>query len=115
MLVKCLIGSVPHPQRDGCVDPTELSSEERLAEFDALIYGVPTLSPLHRHARRGLRAFIKSLVNRRGVRFCVASPEELAMMVRLGRLRTHQDEDAFDSAMSEVIERLDTEKSTASA
>ncbi len=54
-------------------------------------------------------------VNRRGVRFCVASPEELAMMVRLGRLRTHQDEDAFDSAMSEVIERLDTEKSTASA
>ena len=54
-------------------------------------------------------------VNRRGVRFCVASPEELAMMVRLGRLRTHQDEDAFDSAMSEVIERLDTEKSTAIA
>lgn len=54
-------------------------------------------------------------VNRRGVRFCVASPEELAMMVRLGRLRTHQDEDAFDSAMSEVIERLDPEKSTASA
>lgn len=54
-------------------------------------------------------------VNRRGVRFCVASPEELAMMVRLGRLRTHQDEDAFDSAMSEVIERLDSEKSTAIA
>jgi hypothetical protein len=54
-------------------------------------------------------------VNRRGVRFCVASPEELAMMVRLGRLRTHQDEDAFDSAMQEVIERLDPEKSTASA
>ena len=54
-------------------------------------------------------------VNRRGVRFCVASPEELAMMVRLGRLRTHQDEDAFDSAMQEVIERLDTEKSTVSA
>ena len=54
-------------------------------------------------------------VNRRGVRFCVASPEELAMMVRLGRLRTHQDEDAFDSAMLEVIERLDTEKSAASA
>lgn len=54
-------------------------------------------------------------VNRRGVRFCVASPEELAMMVRLGRLRTHQDEDAFDSAMQEVIERLDSEKSAASA
>ncbi len=49
-------------------------------------------------------------VNRRGVRFCVASPEELAMMVRMGRLRTHEDEDAFDSAMQGVIERLDPEK-----
>ena len=49
-------------------------------------------------------------VNRRGVRFCVASPEELAVMVRLGRLRTHQEEDAFDSAMQGVIDRLDTEK-----
>lgn len=46
-------------------------------------------------------------VNRRGVRFCVASPEELAAMVRLGRLRTHVDEDAFDSAMQGVINRLD--------
>ncbi len=47
-------------------------------------------------------------VNRRGVRFCVASPEELAVMVRLGRLRMHvADEGAFDSAMQGVIERLD--------
>ncbi len=46
-------------------------------------------------------------VNRRGVRFCVASPEELAVMVRLGRLRPHQQEDAFDSAMQGVIERLE--------
>ena len=47
-------------------------------------------------------------VNRRGVRFCVASPEELAVMVRLGRLRTHvADDGAFDSAMQGVIERLD--------
>ncbi|RZA31166.1 MAG: DUF1631 family protein, partial [Lysobacteraceae bacterium] len=54
-------------------------------------------------------------VNRRGVRFCVASPEELAVMVRMGRLRTHQDEDAFDSAMQGVIERLDPEKSALGA
>ncbi|HEY5972549.1 MAG TPA: DUF1631 domain-containing protein [Pseudoxanthomonas sp.] len=54
-------------------------------------------------------------VNRRGVRFCVASPEELAVMVRMGRLRAHQDEDAFDSAMSGVIERLDTEKAAVGA
>ena len=54
-------------------------------------------------------------VNRRGVRFCVASPEELAMMVRMGRLRTHEDEDAFDSAMQGVIERLDPEKSAVGA
>lgn len=47
-------------------------------------------------------------VNRRGVRFCVASPEELAVMVRLGRLRMHvEDDGAFDSAMQGVIERLD--------
>jgi len=51
-------------------------------------------------------------VNRRGVRFCVASPEELAVMVRLGRLRTHHEEDAFDSAMQGVIDRLDSEQAT---
>ncbi|WP_066097720.1 DUF1631 domain-containing protein [Xanthomonas massiliensis] len=47
-------------------------------------------------------------VNRRGVRFCVASPEELAMMVKLGRLRPHVGGDAFDSALQGVIERLET-------
>lgn len=46
-------------------------------------------------------------VNRRGVRFCVASPEELAAMVRMGRLRTHHSEDAFDAAMKGVIDRLE--------
>ncbi|MFT3755081.1 MAG: DUF1631 domain-containing protein [Pseudoxanthomonas sp.] len=45
-------------------------------------------------------------VNRRGVRFCVASPEELAVMVRLGRLRKHEEGDAFDSAMMGVIDKL---------
>jgi len=51
-------------------------------------------------------------VNRRGVRFCVASPEELAVMVRLGRLRPHVDDGAFDSAMQGVIDRLDPGSST---
>ncbi|WP_312318263.1 DUF1631 domain-containing protein [Stenotrophomonas sp.] len=51
-------------------------------------------------------------VNRRGVRFCVASPEELAVMVRLGRLRPHVDDGAFDSAMQGVIDRLDTKGAT---
>ncbi|MEE7559962.1 DUF1631 domain-containing protein, partial [Xanthomonas sp. Kuri4-2] len=51
-------------------------------------------------------------VNRRGVRFCVASPEELAMMVRLGRLRPHINDGAFDSAMQGVIDRLDPQTST---
>ena len=46
-------------------------------------------------------------VNRRGVRFCVASPEELAVMVQLGRLRTHASDGAFESAMQGVIDRLD--------
>ncbi|GAB3058611.1 DUF1631 domain-containing protein [Stenotrophomonas tumulicola] len=51
-------------------------------------------------------------VNRRGVRFCVASPEELAVMVRLGRLRPHVDDGAFDSAMQGVIDRLDPQANT---
>ncbi len=50
-------------------------------------------------------------VNRRGVRFCVASPEELAVMVRLGRLRAHVNDGAFDSAMQGVIDRLDPQAS----
>ncbi|MCL7715665.1 DUF1631 domain-containing protein [Stenotrophomonas mori] len=45
-------------------------------------------------------------VNRRGIRFCVASPEELLVMERLGRLRPHEDDGAFDSAMQGVIDRL---------
>ncbi|MEB1529185.1 DUF1631 domain-containing protein [Xanthomonas sp. WHRI 7945] len=51
-------------------------------------------------------------VNRRGVRFCVASPEELAVMVRLGRLRSHVNDGAFDSAMQGVIDRLDPQNAT---
>ena len=46
-------------------------------------------------------------VNRNGVNVCVASPEELAVMVRLGRLRAHRSESAFDSAMQGVIDRLE--------
>ncbi|WP_372018862.1 DUF1631 family protein [Pseudoxanthomonas sp. 10H] len=49
----------------------------------------------------------RMFVNRRGARFCVASPEQLAAMVRLGRLRLHRDEDAFYSAMQAVVDRLD--------
>lgn len=51
-------------------------------------------------------------VNRRGVRFCVASPEELVMMERLGRLRQHLDDGAFDTAMQGVIDRLDPQQPT---
>ena len=50
----------------------------------------------------------RMFVNRRGARFCVASPEQLATMVRLGRLRLHRDEDAFYSAMQSVVDSLDT-------
>lgn len=46
-------------------------------------------------------------VNRRGVRFCVVSPEDMASSARLGRLRAHAREDAFDSAMQALIDRLD--------
>jgi hypothetical protein len=37
----------------------------------------------------------------------VSSPEELAMMVWLDRLRLHRDEDAFYSAMQDVVDALD--------
>jgi len=50
-------------------------------------------------------------VNRRGIRFCVASPEELAVMVRLGRLRAHVDDGAFDTAMQGVLDRLEPQVS----
>lgn len=54
-------------------------------------------------------------VNRRGVRFCVASPEELAVMVQLGRLRATASDGAFDSAMQGVINRLDAAPGVAEA
>jgi hypothetical protein len=46
-------------------------------------------------------------VNRRGGRLCVASPEALAMLVRLDRLRLHRDDDAFYSAMQGAVDRLE--------
>jgi len=46
-------------------------------------------------------------VNRRGGRLCVASAEELAMMVWLDRLRLHREGDAFYSAMQGVVDGLD--------
>ncbi|WP_449465910.1 DUF1631 domain-containing protein [Stenotrophomonas humi] len=52
-------------------------------------------------------------VSRRGIRFCVASPEELAVMVRLGRLRPHVDDSAFDSAMQGVLDRLEPQAAPA--
>lgn len=47
-------------------------------------------------------------VNRRGLRYCVASPEELAVMMREGRLNIRQTDAAFEHAMSQVLGRLRT-------
>lgn len=52
-------------------------------------------------------------VNRSGVRFCVASPEELAVMAHLGRLRLHREEDPFYSAMQGVVDNLSVGEATA--
>ncbi|MCL1551478.1 DUF1631 domain-containing protein [Xanthomonas nasturtii] len=46
-------------------------------------------------------------VNRRGGRLCISSPDGLAMMVWLDRLRLHRDDDAFCSAMQGVVAGLD--------
>lgn len=46
-------------------------------------------------------------VNRSGARIAVASAQELAIMVKLNRLRLHRDDDAFYSAMQGVIDQLE--------
>ncbi len=46
-------------------------------------------------------------VSRAGTRIAVASPQELAVMVKLERVRLHRDDDAFYSAMQGVIDRLE--------
>lgn len=45
-------------------------------------------------------------VNRRGARTCVASAEELAAMVRAGKLRLRAEDSAFEHAMQQVLGRL---------
>lgn len=45
-------------------------------------------------------------VNRRGVRFCVASAEELAAMIRAGRLSIREINTAFEHAMHQVLGKL---------
>jgi hypothetical protein len=45
-------------------------------------------------------------VNRRGIRVLVASPEELAAMVKLGKLRLREGDNAFDDALHQVASRL---------
>jgi len=46
------------------------------------------------------------LVNRRGVRVLVASPEELAAMAKLGKICVREGETAFEDAMHQVAGRL---------
>ncbi|WP_181952565.1 DUF1631 family protein [Vulcaniibacterium gelatinicum] len=45
-------------------------------------------------------------VNRRGLRALVASPEELAAMVKLGRLRLREADTPFDTAMRRMMDRM---------
>ena len=49
------------------------------------------------------------LVNRRGIRKLVASPEQLAALAKLKRLLVDADEMPFDQAMRQVRERLSSE------
>ncbi|RZA14627.1 MAG: DUF1631 family protein [Lysobacteraceae bacterium] len=48
------------------------------------------------------------LVNRRGIRVLVASAEELAAMVKLGKVSLREGENAFESAMMQMGDRLRT-------
>lgn len=55
------------------------------------------------------------LVNRRGVRKLVASPQQLAVLVKAGRLLVETAAQPFDEAMRQVRERLSGALSAASA
>lgn len=46
------------------------------------------------------------LVNRRGIRVLVASPDELAAMAKLGKLQLRDADTAFEDAMHQVVDRL---------
>jgi hypothetical protein len=46
------------------------------------------------------------LVNRRGVRKLVASPQQLAALIKVGRLFAEADEMPFDDAMRQVRQKL---------
>lgn len=46
------------------------------------------------------------LVNRRGIRVLVASAEELAAMAKLGKVSLREGDNAFDSAMLQLTDRL---------
>lgn len=48
------------------------------------------------------------LVNRRGIRVLVASAEELAAMAKLGKVSLREGDNAFDSAMLQLTDRLKT-------
>ncbi len=45
-------------------------------------------------------------VNRRGMRYCVASPEELAAMMGQGKVNIRQSDTAFEHAMAQVLGKL---------
>ena len=45
-------------------------------------------------------------VNRRGMRYCVASPEELAAMMGQGKVNIRQNDTAFEHAMAQVLGKL---------
>ena len=70
------------------------------------MYGIDYLNRASTADFASFIAFLNS------VRFCVASPEELVVMERLGRLRQHLDDGAFDTAMQGVIDRLDPQQPT---
>lgn len=45
-------------------------------------------------------------VNRRGMRYCVVSPEELAAMMGQGKVNIRQSDTAFEHAMAQVLGKL---------
>ena len=53
-------------------------------------------------------------VNRRGLRYCVASPEELAAMMGEGKLSLRPHDAAFEHAMTQVLGKLRSSTSSAS-
>lgn len=120
-----IAGEVPAPTVIGPLTPEELQEAVDFDNVTADYFGKMAVGTWldfigkDNRVQAGKLSWISPIsgrlmfVSRTGARICVASVEELAIMVQLKRLRLHRDDDAFYSAMQGVIDRLEPATSAA--